>query len=116
MSEDRINEKVNVVENGEMQRSDGFSTCHDASEDCCPTPDALQPVVYDSLSAGYDTQQGGDHGTMEGSITLGSATYAVSRHFSTEDHAASKRELLRSLLIQKMERQACVDREGSHGV
>lgn len=53
---------------------------------------------------------------METRITLGTATYTVSHHFTSEDRAVTKQKLLRDLLIQKMERQNCVDHEDSHGV
>lgn len=116
MSEDCFDQKVNIAESGGIKRSEGLSTYHTASADRCHFDAAPQPVAHDSPSAGHDTQQGGDQGLMEGSISMGAATYAVFRHFAAADRAITKQELLRSLLVQKMEQQDCVDHKDSDGV
>ena len=71
---------------------------------------------HTDLSAGQTTQQGGFKNRMEeNNITIGAATYVISRHFNSE-HQVTRRKLLCDLIAQKMESTESVDPRGSHGV
>ena len=68
------------------------------------------------LSTEQTTQQGGSFNSMErNDITIGAATYVISRHFNSE-HQVTRRKLLCDLIAQKMESTESVDPRDSHGV